>query len=320
MPRVIDAEHAEPVIRAMVGAAGRRRRTDRRSSSRSSARWRSATSRSTSIPRRSSPLSPEGIGRGVRRAGAAPPGARAPGAGRAVPPSRSAATQMARVEEYCAALGEPGRGSPSSGTSWSGAGPRPRRTTCGSSRRSDTEPDARARSSASSTPGPCVGARSGARATGCWALADAGPGHPRPRVRRVLRAQRLRSARDRAAHAGGLRLARHVPRDRRATSRSRSTRSRSARCRSAIADTDTHWLQLLGNLGRARGAATSTARARSSRRRAGSPARARRRPSRTRSGAARSARATSRPIDHLALAHEPLADVRAAFGIPARTC
>ncbi|MGZ4802368.1 MAG: hypothetical protein ACXV9P_07185 [Acidimicrobiia bacterium] len=86
-----------------------------------------------------------------------------------------------------------------------------------------------------------------------------------------------------------------------------------------IADTDTHWLQLLGNLGVHEagyldGGGTLVPK-QGTLSRPGAPE--------TLAHAFwRGAQCTAdfTTVDHLALAHEPLADVRAAFGVPARAC
>jgi hypothetical protein len=87
----------------------------------------------------------------------------------------------------------------------------------------------------------------------------------------------------------------------------------------AIADTDTHWFQFLGNLGVHEAGYLD-----------GEGTLVPKQAGLSRPGAAesvahafwRGAQCTSdfTTVDHLALAPEPLADVRAAFGIPARTC
>jgi hypothetical protein len=86
-----------------------------------------------------------------------------------------------------------------------------------------------------------------------------------------------------------------------------------------IADTDTHWLQFLGNLGVHEAGYLD-----------GDGTLVPKQGALSRPGAPetlahafwRGAQCTTdfTTVDHLALAHEPLADVRASFGIPARTC
>ena len=127
--------------------------------------------------------------------------------------------QVVRVEEYAAALGESGPGLTLVRTLVShGAAPRPRSSPPPGSSVNTRRSSRSRRCGASRTPGltpPTPRPADAELLARLRAPARPARGHPRPPIRRVLPAQRHRAPRGRPECSRGVRLARHVPCDRR---------------------------------------------------------------------------------------------------------
>ena len=198
MPRIIDAEHVEPVLRAMVGAADVDGGPTAEQLAVIGALAAGVLRGRRSIPPTVEPLEPGGDGGRVRRSGAAATGAGAARPGRAVPPPGEPRARRSGSRSTAPRWGSPGPGlaivRDLVERSRAEAAADYMRFFSGDGRRPMLEPQLAERYGGHPRR---TRRRSSPPACGRWPTR--GPGTLGRGLRRLLRAQRLRPARDRAA-------------------------------------------------------------------------------------------------------------------------